>query len=66
MTTILNVPDMHCEMCVKRITDALTKAGLKFEVSLEKKTVAIDGAAGDVSTAVAELDDLGFPATAKS
>ena len=27
--------------------------------------VTVDGPAGDVSTAVTELDDLGFPATAK-
>ncbi len=65
MSTVLNVPDMHCEMCVKRITDSLTKANLKFSVSLADKTVTVDGPAGDVSTAVTELDDLGFPATAK-
>ena len=65
MSTVLNVPDMHCEMCVKRITDSLTKANLKFSVSLADKTVTVDGPAGDVSTAVTELDDLGFPAKAK-
>ena len=65
MSTVLTVPDMHCEMCVKRITDSLTKASLNFSVSLADKTVTIDGPAGDVSTAVAELDDLGFPAKAK-
>ena len=65
MSTILDVPDMHCEMCVKRITDSLTKANLKYSVSLADKTVTIDGAAGDVSTAITELDDLGFPAKAK-
>ena len=64
MSTILDVPDMHCEMCVKRITDSLTKANLKFSVSLSDKTVTIDGPAGDVSTAVTELDDLGFPSKA--
>lgn len=65
MTTALDVPDMHCEMCVKRITDALTKAKLQFQVSLADKTVVIDGPASDVSTAITELDDLGFPAKAK-
>ena len=65
MSTVLDVPDMHCEMCVKRITDSLTKANLKFSVSLADKTVTVDGPAGDVSTAVTELDDLGFPAKAK-
>ena len=33
MTTI-SVPDMMCENCVKRITNALTAAELKFSVSL--------------------------------
>lgn len=65
MSTILEVPDMHCEMCVKRITDALNKAGLKFDVSLSEKTVIIDGPAGEVSKAVTELDELGFVAREK-
>ena len=65
MSTVLDVPDMHCDMCVKRITDSLTKAKLSFKVSLADKTVTIDGPAGDVSTAITELDDLGFPAKAK-
>ena len=42
MTTI-SVPDMMCENCVKRITNALTAAELKFSVSLDTKTVTIDG-----------------------
>ena len=61
--TILNVPDMHCSKCVERITNALNAAGLKFTVSLEDKTVAIDGGAADVEQAKAELDDIGFDAT---
>ena len=44
MTTI-SVPDMMCENCVKRITNALTAAELKFTVSLDTKTVTIDGCA---------------------
>ena len=59
MTTI-NVPDMMCENCVRRITSALTEAELKFQVSLEAKTVTIDGCDNCVSTAVSELEDLGF------
>ncbi|NLH01639.1 MAG: heavy-metal-associated domain-containing protein, partial [Clostridiales bacterium] len=57
--TVLNVPDMHCDMCVKRITDALTAAKLNFSVSLQDKTVTIDGDENAVKTAVSELDDLG-------
>ena len=59
MTTI-SVPDMMCENCVKRITNALTEADLKFQVSLEHKTVTIDGCQNCVKTAVGELEDLGF------
>lgn len=57
---IISVPDMMCENCVKRITGALTEAQLKFAVSLEDKTVTIDGCDSCVSTAVSELEDLGF------
>lgn len=60
--TILKVPEMHCEKCVERITNALNKSGLKFSVSLSHKTVTIDGSDNCVATAINELDDLGFSA----
>ena len=56
----ISVPDMMCENCVRRITEALTKADLKFTVSLEKKSVEIDGSGSCVNTAVGEIEDLGF------
>jgi copper chaperone CopZ len=56
----ISVPDMMCENCVRRITNALTGANLKFQVSLEKKTVEIDGGDSCVKTALGELEDLGF------
>ena len=59
MTTI-KVPDMMCENCVKRITNALTEAELKFQVILEDKTVTVDGCEHCVATALSELEDLGF------
>ena len=59
MTTI-SVPDMMCENCVKRITNALTAAELKFEVSLPEKKVTVDGCEHCVKTAMEELEDLGF------
>ena len=58
--TKIAVPDMMCENCVKRITNSLTEADLKFSVSLEEKTVTIDGCENCVKTAVSELEDLGF------
>ena len=59
MTTI-QVPDMMCENCVKRITNALNEAKLTFSVSLADKTVSIDGCENCVKTAMGELEDLGF------
>lgn len=59
MTTI-SVPDMMCENCVKRITNALTQAELTFTVSLADKTVTIDGCQNCVKTAMGDLEDLGF------
>ena len=56
----INVPDMHCENCVKRINNALEAAGIKFSVSLEEKTVTVDGCEHCLSTALSELEDLGF------
>lgn len=61
--TELKVPEMHCEMCVKRITNALNDAKLNFSVSLQNKTVSINGDENAVQTAISSLDDIGFEAT---
>ena len=58
--TTLTIPDMHCENCVRRITDALNAAKLSFTVSLAEKAVKIDGDESAVNTAISALDDLGF------
>jgi copper chaperone CopZ len=60
--TTLKVPEMHCEKCVQRIEKALNEEKLAFKVSLENKTVTIDGCEHCVKTAVDTLDDLGFSA----
>ena len=60
--TTLKVPEMHCNHSVARITKALSEAGLKFEVSLDDKTVSVDGCSGCVEKAVSEIEDLGFSA----
>lgn len=59
--TILKVEDMHCNMCVTRISNAFVDAGISFEISLENKTVSVDSTKVDL--AISELDDLGFEAT---
>lgn len=56
----LKVADMHCGKCVARISDALTEAGIQFEVDLDSKTVKVEE--NKVALAIDELDDLGFDA----
>lgn len=56
----IKVNDIHCENCVKRIVNALNETGIKFEVSLENKTVMVDGCEHCLKTAITELEDLGF------
>jgi len=60
--TILKVEGMHCTHCVDRITKALTQAELDFTVSLQDKTVSINGCENCVKKAMEELSDLGFEA----
>ena len=60
MERVISVPDMHCDACVKRITNALNAAELKFSVSLENKTVTVNGCENCLKTAVDTLNDLGF------
>lgn len=62
---VLKVGQMHCEMCVGRITKALEAAGVDFTVSLEDKTVTVNGGEEAVKTALEELDDLGFDEVAR-
>jgi len=59
MTTI-KVNDMMCNHCVGKITKALEAEKLKFEVSLESKTVTIDGCDHCVATAKKALENAGF------
>ena len=61
--TTLKVPDMHCEKCVARITDALNEAKIDFTIDLATKTVCVDSE--KVEAASSELDDLGFEASAE-
>lgn len=61
MTTLF-VQDMHCENCVKRITNALNEAKLDFSVSLSDHTVSVEGDESAVNAAVSALEDIGFEA----
>lgn len=60
MSKVIYVPDMHCEHCVSRITNALRETGIDFKVCLEDKSVTINGCENCVKTAMNEIYDLGF------
>ena len=54
----LKVPGMMCNMCVMRISKALSDEGINASVELSTKTVSV--AEELVSKVVDILDDLGF------
>ena len=54
----LKVPGMMCNMCVKRISNALTEEGIEATVDLKNKTVSVSEAVA--AKVVDILDDLGF------
>lgn len=54
--------DMHCQHCVSRIQTALTAAGIVHQVTLDSRTVDIEGDGAAQRQAVEILDDLGFEA----
>ena len=56
----LKVPGMMCNMCVKRITAALSEEGIEAVVDLSKKTVTVSEEMS--AKAIEILDDLGFDA----
>lgn len=60
--TVLKAEEISCNHCVERIDKALTEAEIKHEISLENKTVTIDGCDHCVASAKEILDDLGFSA----
>lgn len=62
--TTLHVEEMSCNHCVERIGKALSAAGIEHSIDLASKTVTINGCENCVKTAVEELDDIGFTATA--
>ena len=57
---VFSVPDMSCQHCVKRIREALSRAGFEADVSFETKTITIN--ADDPEQIVRILDDAGYDA----
>lgn len=56
----ISVPDMMCEKCVQSITKKLNELELTFTVSLEDKTVSIDGCEKCLAKALDALEAIGF------
>lgn len=54
----LNVLDMKCGGCKKRIETALSSAEIPHEIDLANKTVSIDES--NLEKTLELLDDLGF------
>ncbi len=54
----LNIPDMHCNMCVERISKAFAAANIPCTIDLATQTVTVPQ--DQVNLATEELDDLGF------
>jgi len=57
---VFSVPDMSCQHCVKRIREALSRAGVEADVSLETKTITTN--TNDPERIVRILDDAGYDA----
>lgn len=60
MKKIISVPDMMCENCVKRINNALKEQKIDFTVSLETKTVTVEGDENAAKQVASIIYDLGF------
>ena len=64
-TLQFNVPDLHCQSCIRSITAALHQVDAKAEVSanLESKRVTVSGT-GSAAAFAAAIEDAGFTAQA--
>ncbi len=62
MTLTLDVKNMHCEACAKRVRNVIAKKDpeAEVEVDLGAGKVAVRGGA-DVQTLVAALETAGYP-----
>ncbi len=56
------VPEIMCGGCVARIEKGLQEAGVDASVSLQDKTVTVNGCEKCAAKAVGVLEDLGFSA----
>ncbi|MDQ0361828.1 heavy-metal-associated domain-containing protein [Breznakia pachnodae] len=60
MKHILIIKNMDCDHCVEKISEALTDAGIEFDINLEQKTVGILGRGDAVASATRIITGLGY------
>jgi copper chaperone len=63
MSTILNVSNIHCEACAKRVAGAImrTEPDARAQVDVASGIVTVENAV-DVAAILAALDKAGYPA----
>ena len=62
----LKIDGMGCEMCVKKVTEALTRDGVTdLDVKIGKATMKYDETKVSEETLIAAVVDAGFTAKAK-
>jgi len=59
---LLRIPEMSCQHCVNRISQALDEAGIsKYRVHLESQTIAVE--TDDLNEVLLALDEAGYSAS---
>ncbi|MBN1332544.1 MAG: heavy-metal-associated domain-containing protein [Synergistales bacterium] len=59
---LLRIPDMSCQHCVNRISQALDEAGIsKYRVDLESRTVTVE--TENLNEVLLALDEAGYSAS---
>ena len=63
MTMLLKVENMHCQSCVRRVTNAIIGVAphSKIDIDVDARRVAIDGI-DDFSEIAKALAEAGYPA----
>ncbi|MBM7559778.1 heavy-metal-associated domain-containing protein [Marinitoga litoralis] len=63
MDLVLSVPDMGCQHCVMKITNALNELGVKnFDVKLDEKKVYIQSPSCDIELILRKFEEIDYPA----
>jgi copper chaperone CopZ len=59
--TRFSVPDMHCDACIRAITDAVRRVDPAAELHIDLATLTVDIASSQPESRLADaIDDAGF------